>query len=370
MSLLPCPECGAKISSNATVCPYCGFVGQNPQLPICQQDTYEVLPTFQYDIIDWNPNDTLPDIALEDNRILLQYFCSWQNIKLKLPAIAEVIQSLADKENVLIAKIDPFIKKLIEKGIYRFSIDKSGEILPTIRDSEGIAKLVRLENMSFAPDMVRSLNNLSTQAATARILDELEYVEDAIRGIHIELQNDRIAMAESIKDKLLQAKKIQDARLKAMAILNILNSATDAKRVLMRNFIENLRFIKANSQKGDWQLIFEGKKGKEMPQKVADAFQALISITNIVKMECQGYAIIGELDAGKECLVQFKNFISVNSLDKKDTLLLLNENTSQDRMRIVDEFASIVSKISALDNISSIGLCSTGLLEGKEDDNK
>ena len=39
-------------------------------------------------------------------------------------------------------------------------------------------------------------------------------------------------------------------------------------------------------------------------------------------------------------------------------------------MRIVDEFASIVSKISALDNISSIGLCSTGLWEGKEDDNK
>lgn len=118
---------------------------------------------------------------------------------------------MADKDKVLVAKMDSYVKTLIEKGIYRFSIDKNGEILPTIRDAEGIVKQVRLEEMHFTPELANSLSNLQTQAAMAQILDEIEYVGDAIRGIHIELQNDRIALAESTKDKLLLAAKIQDS---------------------------------------------------------------------------------------------------------------------------------------------------------------
>lgn len=64
----------------------------------------------------------------------------------------------------------------------------------------------------------------------AQILDEIEYVGDAIKQIHIELQNDRIAMAESSRDKLLQARRIQDTKLREIAVLNVVNSATDSKR--------------------------------------------------------------------------------------------------------------------------------------------
>ena len=80
-------------------------------------------------------------------------------------------------------------------------------------------------------------------------------------------------------------------------MLNVVNSATDAKRVLMRNFTENLRFIAENSEKNDVKLLLEGKKGRDIPQKAADAFQALVSITNSVQIECQGYALLGEYEA-------------------------------------------------------------------------
>lgn len=65
--------------------------------------------------------------------------------------------------------------------------------------------------------------------------------------IHIELQNDRIAMAESSRDKLLQARRIQDTKLREIAVLNVVNSATDSKRVLMRNFAHNLQDISEHS---------------------------------------------------------------------------------------------------------------------------
>ena len=83
------------------------------------------------------------------------------------------------------------LKEMIKKGLYRFSIDKNGEILPTIRDASGIVKQVRLEEFKLTPELSQSLGHLNTHAAMAQILDEIEYVGDAIKQIHIELQNER-----------------------------------------------------------------------------------------------------------------------------------------------------------------------------------
>ena len=350
MSLILCPECGTKISNKATTCPHCGYVSNDSSLPISVQDTYEVVPTFSYDIEEWNPyREQMSIISYEDNRTLVEYLGNWQNIQLRLPAIAKVIKAMADKESILVAKMDSYVKTLIDKGVYRFTIDKQGEILPTIRDAGGIVKQVRLQEMTFTPQLANSLSNLQTHAAMAQILDEIEYVSDAIRGIHIELQNDRIALAESTRDKLLLAMKIQDAKLREIALLNVVNSATEAKRILMRNFAENLNFIAENSQKNDVQLLMEGKKGRDIPQKAADAFQALIAITNSVQIECQGYALMGEYDASKECLLQFRQFIIDNKLDNRDTLILLNENTPLKKMKVVNEFMKISDKITTFD---------------------
>lgn len=372
MSLVLCPECGTKISNKATMCPHCGYVSSDCTLPISVQDTYEVVPTFSYDIVEWNPSREQANlIAYEDNRTLVEYLGNWQNLQLRLPAIAKVIEAMAKKENILVAKMDSYVKELIEKGVYRFTIDKQGEILPTIRDADGIVKQVRLVEMTLTPELANSLGNLQTHAAMAQILDEIEYVGDAIRGIHIELQNDRIALAESTRDKLLLAAKIQDTKLREVALLNVVNSATEAKRVLMRNFAENLAFISENSQKNDVQLLIEGKKGRDIPQKAADAFQALVSITNSVQIECQGYALLGEYEASKESLLQFRQFIQDNKLDDRDTLILLNENTPLQKMPVVNEFMKISDKITAFDASRQLtGYNIMRIAEGSEDECK
>ena len=288
-------------------------------------------------------------VAVEDNKSLVQFFGQWKNIERTMPAIADVIQQMAKKENILIAKMDKYVKELIDRGVYRFTIDKQGEILPTIRDSEGIVKQVRLEEMSLSPELANSMNNLAIHATMAQILDEIEYVGDAIRGIHIELQNDRIALAESARDKMKFAAKIQDTKLREIAILNAIDAATEAKRVLMRNFGENLQFITDNSEKNDVQLLFEGKKGRDIPQKVSDSFQDLVAIINSVQAECEGYAILGEFESSKESLLQFKNFITENHLDDRDTLLLLNENTPQKKIPNFNEFMLISERITDFD---------------------
>lgn len=359
MGLILCPECGTKISDKATKCPHCGFQSADPSRAISEQDKYEIVPIFEYDIEEWKPNrGDLSVISYEDNKSLIEYFGDWETIEVKLPAIAEVIGSLANKEHVMIAKMDSYVKDLIDKGIYRFTIDKNGEILPTIRDADGFVKQVRLEDMALTPNLTQSLNNLSTHAVMAQILDEIEYVGDAIREIHIELQNDRLAMAESSRDKLKQARMIQDAKLREIALLGVVNSATDAKRILMRNFTQNMYHIVEHSHKSDLQLILSPKSEKDISPKAIDAFQSLVYITNAVQTECEGYALLGEYEPCRECLLEFKSFIEENKLDQRDTLLLLNENSAQKRIEIVDEFSDIASRITAFD-------VSTGQIENQ-----
>lgn len=359
MGLILCPECGTKISDKATKCPHCGFQSADPYRAISEQDKYETVPIFEYDIEEWKPNrGDLSVISYEDNKSLIEYFGDWETIKVKLPAIAEVIGSLANKEHVMIAKMDSYVKDLIDKGIYRFTIDKNGEILPTIRDADGFVKQVRLEDMALTPNLTQSLNNLSTHAVMAQILDEIECVGDAIREIHIELQNDRLAMAESSRDKLKQARMIQDAKLREIALLGVVNSATDAKRILMRNFTQNMYHIVEHSHKSDFQLILSPKSEKDISPKAIDAFQSLVYITNAVQTECEGYAMLGEYEPCRECLLEFKSFIEENKLDQRDTLLLLNENSAQKRIEIVDEFSDIASRIIAFD-------VSTGQIENQ-----
>ena len=245
MSLILCPECGTKISDRATKCPHCGFQSADAERPISEQDKYEIVPIFEYDIEEWKPNrGDLSVISYEDNKSLIEYFGSWETIQVKLPAIAEVIGAMANKD------------------------------------------------MALTPNLTQSLNNLSTHAVMAQILDEIEYVGDAIREIHIELQNDRLAMAESSRDKLRQARMIQDAKLREVALIGVVNSATDAKRILMRNFSQNMSHIIEHSHKSDLQLILSPKGERDVSQKAIDSFQALVYITNAVQTECEGYAML------------------------------------------------------------------------------
>ena len=357
MSMVLCPECGSKISERARVCPHCGYSCEDPSLAISLQETYEAIPVFECSFLEaGRGNEVSGFLPIEENRTLFQLYGKWEGVQKSLPAIAAVIMEMAKGEKVLMAEIDPYIKKMIEKGIYRFSIDKNGRILPTIQGENGIVKQVRLRETSLPQNLGGSLVNLQMQASLAEILEEIHCLKDAIRGIHIELQDDRISMAESAKDKFSSALRIQDARLREVALLNVTQAATDAKRALMRSFSKTLEYVLANSHKDKFQLLLEWKDGREISDKATEAFESLIAITNAVLVECRGYALLGEFEPVKESLKQFRNFIQTNGLDNRDTLLKLNESTSEHCMPMVEDFSRVTGRIAEFVNGGQIGM--------------
>lgn len=349
MSMIRCPECGTKISEKARVCPYCGFQSEDCLLPISTQDSYKPIPVFQYEIEEWDPcNDTLTEISYEDNKELYRFFGEWSNIIIVLPALSETIKALASRESFLVVDYDAYVADLIKKGTYRFLLDKEGRILPSIYDGKKIVQQVRLKRADVTPQLSASMSNLLMHMQLARIIDGIEYLGEAINHIHRELHNERIASSKSARDKLIQAKNIHDTRMRERVILEAVSKATDAKNILMNNFSDSLSFLEGRTKKSLKKMILDVNDQKDANRNAEDSFQDLVAITNAVQVECEGYSILGEHYACQQCLCVFRDFIKDNGLDKRDTLLKINENLKMKNTSLVNQFIRIGKQIDDL----------------------
>ena len=347
MSIIFCPECGSKISNKAKTCPHCGYTSENSLLPISVQENCDFIPCFQYEIEPWNSNCEIIEISYNDNKTLVEYFGKFENIKHTMPEIANAIQQMAKKENILVAKLDPYIKTLIKTGQYKFCKDKAGNILPTLRDSSGFVHNCRLENMQINTNVAQSLSNLSSQAMMVQIMNKIDMLENSIKVIDIDLQNDRIAKAEASWLKLLQARKIQDTFLRNIQVLNIINDSIEARAILMKNFETKLNSLLSHNNSSELEKLTNIKfKPKVEAQK---CMNALVSITNLVRVECEAYLMQGEYESAKESLKQFKTFIETNKLNDKEVLKLINEYVEFDCTNIVNDFIQISGNIEKLE---------------------
>lgn len=373
MSRCICPECGARISSKAKACPRCGYTGDDQSLPICEQESYEIVPELQCEIEEWNPVEAeLSSLGYEDNRTIVEYLGNWEKVQVAAPSLAQAILDAAKEEHVLAAKMSPYIKKLIREGRLKLQLDKQGEIMAILRSTKKNewVKQLRLEDMSFAPNVTQSLNHLTNMAMMAQILNEIENVGESVRRVHEELQGDRIALAESAWEKLLQARRMENAGLKEMATISAIHAATDAKRMLMRGFERSRRFVEQNSGKGELQMLAEFGRKKDLNSMAEDAFQDLVALTNVVRAECEGYAMLGEYENAAKSLESFEGFIKQNKLDDKNTLLVLNGALKEKRVTAVEEFSSIAKNIENLRKRGALRAKPNVLLPEKEGEAK
>lgn len=373
MSRCICPECGARISSKAKVCPRCGYTGDDQSLPICEQESYEIVPVLQCEIEEWNPVEAeLSSLGYEDNRTIVEYLGNWEKVQVAVPSLAQAILDAAKEEHVLAAKMSPYIKKLIREGRLKLQLDKQGEIMAILRSTEKNewVKQLRLEDMSFAPNVTQSLNHLTNMAMMAQILNEIESVGESVRRVHEELQGDRIALAESAWEKLLQARRMENAGLREMATISAIHAATDAKRMLMKGFERSRRFVEQNSGKGELQMLAEFGRKKDLNSMAEDAFQDLVALTNVVRAECEGYAMLEEYENAAKSLESFEGFIKQNKLDDKNTLLVLNGALKEKRETAVEEFSSIAKNIENLRKRGALRAKSNELLPEKEGEAK
>lgn len=348
MGMTQCPECNAKISESAYACPRCGFAGDNPKLPISLQSSHEAPPIFmcQSDEDLISLEGLFAQAVVFDNRQqLIKTLGDWNWVKTYLPDIATSIYRMASANGQLVADISPYMKQMIADGRYFFNIDSGGRLLPTIRDASGkIVRQVRLkETVGGQAELANLFSNISTHMFMAQLMDFLEFIRSDVQDIHFELQDDRLAKAESAKELFLAAQRMTDPVLRERALLNAVQIAAEAKYALMRNFEHNMRFVSRSSQKSLWQMAIDSTKQQSVPIKATDAFNDLASATLACQVECFSYIALGEKESASICISNFSDFLIDNHLHESETLTLLHENIRTKDTKTLENYKSLVS---------------------------
>lgn len=366
MPMIQCPECGTHIASKACMCPYCGYIGDDPRMPIGTQTVYDPAPQLQFEIERWDSHkkkmDTeRVDLAPEDNMKIWDTLKNWKQVQAMLPALAEAVLGMARSEKQWIADIPKYYEKLLKDGQITFRPDKNGQILPHLVGKDGrIVKQVRLKEIVSMPELLPNLQHLETQAALAMIMSQLENVQEQIAQIRGELQQDRLAKADAAWDQLNQALKITDGRRREQAVIIAIGTGTEAKHTLMRHFASCLHLIEGNADQNEARLIigdiFKGKSNKERGEIEARmAYDDLVGILNCVRVETEGHMAIGDTEAARCSLKEFATFIETEQLDDRDTILKIDSRlpSAQKRPEVVDEFDAIAQRTMQLSALTA-----------------
>ena len=69
----------------------------------------------------------------------------------------------------------------------------------------------------------------------------------------------------------------------------------------------------------------------------------------MARAEYASYCLLGEEDAAREALGQFKSFVLESHLDDRETLLRINASSKEDRRAIVNGFARVAKNVAHME---------------------
>lgn len=343
MALVYCPECGTKVSDKASVCPFCGYRGGRKKFSMAVSKR----PLAK---IQWTGTElfdqVFPISPIQANNLNI-IFGRAENLSRVAPALYEAVKAMVPK-TIKVAEVDKAIQKMLDSGVCKFITDKNGEILPSIYGKDGFAAQVRLKDVQLTPDLGKSIADLQTQVALAQVISEIRDVQVGIANLHSELQDDRLALAESAWQQLQQAAQISDARVREAKLLSILSRATDAKCILYRAFANEKPFFDERKNQHWFPKLLDREAQNHGDEKSREIFSTLLAITKAVQIETTVYCLLGEQNVAAFCMKEFSDFIGANSLDSRETLLEMGSYSSSNQGTIIDAFTDIRQKIAAL----------------------
>lgn len=329
-----CPACGTFVAETATMCPYCGFRGDDPNQPIYKQGEYRPVPVVPCEIVVDDGRSCEIRLSDEDNKNLFRHLADWNWLSTMLPALAETLESIFGGTVHLEAKLPEHIMHMIEEGKLHFATDKNGEILAEVFDERNkIFKQVRLEKVVRNDALLPAMQHLETQAAFCLVMGKIDEVGRAVQQLGEELQQDRLARVDAALDMFQQACRIESSRERNEYVREALNEATRAKALLVRNFAQQQRLMEQGGKKSDAALR---------------AMQDYVAIVNAVNVQMQTHMALEQQDAAAYCLQDLNKFIKNYDLDKRDTMLnLVGSVKSKNRGDNPEKFVAGSLRIAA-----------------------
>ncbi len=209
-------------------------------------------------------------------------------------------------------------KAKIASGALRLMTKKDGSLMANLVNPETnkIVSTISLQSVNLSPAISQAMTSYASQMQMAQIAEQIQVVQLAIEEVRQGQEYDRLAMAYSCQQKLLQAMEIKNPQLKAMALLQIASDAEDSRNLLMQSQNANLVFIKEQPE-SFFGKVLSGATPNKISQRMNEIRESLSAVNMASLAEAMAYQEMGENAAARQSLQYYASYIEKAYLSSK-----------------------------------------------------
>ena len=253
-------------------------------------------------------------------------------------------------------------KAQLANGALKLMTKKDGTLMANLVNPETnkIVSTISLQSVNLTPALTEAMTNYATQMQMAQIAEEIHTVQLAIEEVRQGQEFDRLAMAYSCQQKLLQAMQIKNPELKAMALMQIASDAEDSRNLLMQSQNANLTFIKEQPE-SFWGKLLSGANPEKISQRMVEIRESLSAVNMVSLAEAMAYQELGESAAARESLQYYAGYLQKAYLSTEGLVQRLDLIDPAPENYWSKTLPDIKQKIQALPCVGNVPL-----LEGDE----
>lgn len=328
-------------------------------------DDIEIVNASEYseDLTEYF-ND-MPEVARPLLKGAKEVFSKIEQMLYSAPAFINLVKA-SIPEQTFQAILTDDQKAKIASGALRLMTKKDGSLMANLVNPETnkIVSTISLQSVNLSPAISQAMTSYASQMQMAQIAEQIQVVQLAIEEVRQGQEYDRLAMAYSCQQKLLQAMEIKNPELKAMALLQIASDAEDSRNLLMQSQNVNLVFIKEQPESFFGKLL-SGATPDKKSQRMNEIRESLSAVNMVSLAEAMAYQEMGENAAARQSLQYYASYIEKAYLSTKGLVERLDLIDPAPENYWTKALPDIRKKIQALPCVEEMQL-----LEGDDEDGK
>jgi len=328
-------------------------------------DDIEIVNASEYseDLTEYF-ND-MPEVARPLLKGAKEVFSKIEQLLYSAPAFINLVKA-SIPEQTFQAILTDDQKAKIASGALRLMTKKDGSLMANLVNPETnkIVSTISLQSVNLSPAISQAMTSYASQMQMAQIAEQIQVVQLAIEEVRQGQEYDRLAMAYSCQQKLLQAMEIKNPELKAMALLQIASDAEDSRNLLMQSQNVNLVFIKEQPESFFGKLL-SGATPDKISQRMNEIRESLSAVNMVSLAEAMAYQEMGENAAARQSLQYYASYIEKAYLSTKGLVERLDLIDPAPENYWTKALPDIRKKIQALPCVEEMQL-----LEGDDEDGK
>ncbi len=305
----------------------------------------------------------MPEVAHPLLKGAKEAFSKIEQMLYSAPSFINLVKASVP-EQTLRAILNDDQKAKISSGTLKLMTKKDGSLMAILVNPETkkIVSTISLQNVKLSPALSQAMTSYASQMQMAQIAEQIQVVQLAIEEVRQGQEYDRLAMAYSCQQKLLQAMEIRKPELKAVALLQIASDAEDSRNLLMQSQNANLTFVKDQPESFFGKLL-SGATPDKISQRMNEIRESLSAVNMVSLAEAIAYQEMGENAAARQSLQYYAGYIESAYLSTKGLVERLDLIDPAPENYWSKTLPDIKKKIQALPCIEKVAV-----LEGETND--